>query len=78
MRWWLLGLTPAQRRAWAAVLASIAAILLIVVGRLDLTGWFKIADFLSGVFIGMAILLMLSTREPKEGKASSQDSSGSV
>jgi hypothetical protein len=71
--WWILGLSALQRRAWAAVFASIAAILLIVVNRLDLTGAFKIADFLSGVFIGMSILLMLSTRESREGESPSSD-----
>ncbi|MFH0881648.1 MAG: hypothetical protein V2A56_01580 [bacterium] len=73
MKWWVLGLSAVQRRAWAAVFASVATILLVVVNRLDLTGAFKIADFLSGVFIGMSILLMLSTRETRDEDAPSSD-----
>lgn len=71
---WMLGLTPVQRRAWAAVFASIAAILLVLVGRLDLQGWFKIADFLSGIFIGMAIMLMISSRSGGEENDSTDES----
>jgi uncharacterized membrane protein YgaE (UPF0421/DUF939 family) len=52
-----------RKRAIAAIVAVSAAVLLVLDNRLDLGAFHDIVDFLSGILIGGAIVLMMLSRE---------------